>query len=160
MDKKIAKRLALTLNNTMVGGKKRAPYHDELWNIKYLPRFKWGHLNERLAYEQAVHRQRLRTEIAQVKKQSNFFIQNVEKSARMKKKKKKKDDLPEEVTKREWTFKQRDTEDDILSKKRKSDSQDLDISRKKHKKATQVPQKAGLSTSFLQSLFSGGGMDQ
>ena len=75
----------------------------------------------------------------------------------MKKKKKKKDDLPEEVTKREWTFKQRDTEDDILSKKRKSDSQDLDISRKK---ATQVPQKAGLSTSFLQSLFSGGGMDQ
>ena len=34
--------------------------------MKYLSRFKWTHLNERLAYEKEVHKQRLRTEIMQV----------------------------------------------------------------------------------------------
>ncbi|KAJ8322231.1 hypothetical protein KUTeg_000702 [Tegillarca granosa] len=60
-DKRIAKSVALALNNTNVGGKKKSRWHDELWNIKYLSRFKWGHLNERLAYEKAVHQQRWTT---------------------------------------------------------------------------------------------------
>lgn len=54
--------------------------------MKYLPRFKWAHLNERLAYEKAVHQQRMRTEIAQVKRETNYFIESVEKSKKLKRK--------------------------------------------------------------------------
>ena len=75
MNKKMAKNVAQSLNNTQVGGKKKQHWYWDLWNIKYLPKFKWGHLNERLAYEKAVHQQRLRTEIAKVKRESNFYIQ-------------------------------------------------------------------------------------
>ncbi len=42
--------------------------------------FRWTHLNERLAYEQEIRKQRLRQEITLAKKESNFYIQNVEKS--------------------------------------------------------------------------------
>ena len=45
-------------------------------------RFKWTHLSERLAYEKAVHHQRLRTEISQAKREADFFKANVEKSKR------------------------------------------------------------------------------
>merc|ERR1712077_112782 len=76
------------LNNTPVGGKKRAKSHDVLWNIKYLPKFKWTHLSERLAYEKAVHQQRLRTEISQAKREADFFKANVEKSKRLARKRK------------------------------------------------------------------------
>jgi hypothetical protein len=40
-------------------------------------------LSERLAYEKAVHHQRLRTEISQAKREADFFKTNVEKSKRM-----------------------------------------------------------------------------
>lgn len=39
LDKKIAKRVATNLNNTLIGGKKRSRWHDEIWNIKYLHRY-------------------------------------------------------------------------------------------------------------------------
>ena len=39
-DKKIAKRVAESLNNTPMGGKKGDYYHDDLWNLKYLKNFK------------------------------------------------------------------------------------------------------------------------
>lgn len=52
-------------------------------------RFKWVHLNERLTYERAVYKQRLRAEIAQAKRESNFFSQNIEFSEKLQRKKKK-----------------------------------------------------------------------
>ena len=48
--------------------------------MKYLKSFRWTHLNERLAYEQEMRKQRLRQEIALAKKEANFYVQNVEKS--------------------------------------------------------------------------------
>lgn len=36
--KKVAKSVAASLNCNPVGGKRRSKAHDELWNIKYLPR--------------------------------------------------------------------------------------------------------------------------
>jgi hypothetical protein len=30
------------------GGRKRSYYAYDLWNIKYLPKFKWHHLTERI----------------------------------------------------------------------------------------------------------------
>ena len=31
-----------------LGGKKRSYYHDDMWNIKYLPKFRWTHLTEKV----------------------------------------------------------------------------------------------------------------
>ena len=39
-DKKIAKRVTESLNNTRISGKKGDFYHDDLWNLKYLKGFK------------------------------------------------------------------------------------------------------------------------
>ena len=80
MDKRVAKAIALALNNTPIGGKKRSYYHDDLWNMKYLSKFKWTHLTEKIAYENAVRDQRLRTEISQTKKENTHYLQSVEKS--------------------------------------------------------------------------------
>ena len=38
LKKRVAKEVALNLNNTQIGGKKSGKYYDYLWNIKYLPR--------------------------------------------------------------------------------------------------------------------------
>ncbi len=113
--KKVAKSVAERLNNTKVGGKRRSRYHECLWNIKYLPRFKWAHLNERLAYEKAVRQQRMRTEIAQVKRETNFFIESVDKSKRLKKKMDKLEG---------WSVTQRSTEEEIVNRKEGSKPQD------------------------------------
>ncbi|RUS33046.1 hypothetical protein BC938DRAFT_473337 [Jimgerdemannia flammicorona] len=79
-DKKIAKKVALTLNTKPMGGNKRNFYHDDLWNIKYLPKFKWHHLTERIAFENASRQQRLRTEIAQAQRENKAYVANVERS--------------------------------------------------------------------------------
>lgn len=44
----MAKQVAKVLNATIIGGKKNSHYHDDMWNIKYLPKFKWDHLTERI----------------------------------------------------------------------------------------------------------------
>jgi hypothetical protein len=50
-DKAIAKSIAQGLNGQQIGGKRRSAYHYDLWNMKYLPKFKWDHLTEEIAYE-------------------------------------------------------------------------------------------------------------
>lgn len=49
LDKKLARRVAEALNGTIFGGKKSSYYHDDIWCIKYLPRFKWHHLTDKSA---------------------------------------------------------------------------------------------------------------
>jgi len=83
--KRVAREIAATLNNTQVGGKRRSPWYSDIWNIKYLPRFTWGLLNERLAYERAVHKSRLRTEVAIVKRETEHFAHSVKQAKREKK---------------------------------------------------------------------------
>lgn len=78
--RKVAREVAKQLNNTTVGGKRRNPWYFELWNLKYLKGFRWVHLNERIAYEQELKKQKLRQDIALAKKEANFYIQNFEKS--------------------------------------------------------------------------------
>ena len=36
--KSVAKKVANTLNNTSIGGKKKSPWYYDLWNMKYLHR--------------------------------------------------------------------------------------------------------------------------
>ncbi|OQV22301.1 putative Pre-rRNA-processing protein esf2 [Hypsibius exemplaris] len=88
--KSVAKKVAACLNNSQIGGKRRSPYYESLWNIKYLNRFKWNHLTERLVHEKITRQHRLRQEIAQAKRQTNFFSQNIEKSKMLERIKRKK----------------------------------------------------------------------
>jgi hypothetical protein len=45
-DKKVAKKVAGLLNAQRIGTKKGDFWYDDLWCIKYLPKFKWHHLTE------------------------------------------------------------------------------------------------------------------
>lgn len=153
-DKQLAKRIVASLNNSQIGGKKRSRWYDDTWNMKYLHRFKWSHLNERLAYEKAVHLQRVRTEITQVKKEASFHIENLEKSQKLNaidKRLQKRGEKREHV--RTFEVRQRDTEEEFLEKKKRR----LEADTKTHKKKIDASEKAAArSKSFLKTLFSGG----
>lgn len=77
--KSVAKKVAQLLNNTQVSTRKKSKQYDSIWNIKYLSGFKWTHLHERLAYEKAARRQKLRAEIQLAKKKTNYFTANLDK---------------------------------------------------------------------------------
>ncbi|KAM1428507.1 hypothetical protein ACFX2I_044825 [Malus domestica] len=47
-DKRVAKRVANMLNGEQIGGKKRSSFYYDLWNIKYLSKFKWDNLTEEI----------------------------------------------------------------------------------------------------------------
>ncbi|XP_001948686.1 pre-rRNA-processing protein esf2 [Acyrthosiphon pisum] len=82
--KKVAKMVAEILNGKRIDSRKSSKYFDSVWNLKYLPRFKWVHLNERLAYEKAVRKHRLRAEVSQVKREANHFSSNIVRSEKNK----------------------------------------------------------------------------
>ncbi|XP_063238033.1 activator of basal transcription 1-like [Bacillus rossius redtenbacheri] len=78
----LAKQAVQLLNNCRIGRSKKSKFYDHIWNIKYLHSFKWVHLSERLAYERAVHSQRVRAEISRARKEATYFSLNVDKSRR------------------------------------------------------------------------------
>ncbi|KAJ1666897.1 Activator of basal transcription 1 [Coemansia sp. RSA 1813] len=82
-NKKYAKAVAQMLNNTPMGGKKHGFYHDDLWNLKYLPKFKWRHLVDQLASEQAAKQQRLQSEISQSRRELDSYLKNVDRAKKM-----------------------------------------------------------------------------
>jgi len=84
-NKKAAKRVAESLNNTQIGGRKRHFYREDIWNIKYLKKFKWRHLTEKIAYEKRVREQKLRMEMMQAKKDNAQYMELVEKGKQFKK---------------------------------------------------------------------------
>lgn len=47
-DKKVARQVAEMLNAQAIGGKKGTRWHDDVWTMKYLPRFKWNMLTEQI----------------------------------------------------------------------------------------------------------------
>jgi ESF2/ABP1 family protein len=47
-DKKIARRVAEMLNAQPIGGKKGTRWRDDIWTMKYLPKFKWNMLTEQV----------------------------------------------------------------------------------------------------------------
>ncbi|XP_048347684.1 activator of basal transcription 1 [Sphaerodactylus townsendi] len=111
-DKRVAKLVAASLHNTPMGVRKRSRFHHDLWNMKYLHRFRWTHLSERLAYERQVRQQRMRAEVSQAKRETNFYLQNVEKSKHFSKK-----DSQGEQEAKSWGFTQRRTEEEIQTSK-------------------------------------------
>jgi ESF2/ABP1 family protein len=89
--KKIARQVADNLNNTMMGGKKRSKYAADLWNIKYLSKFKWHHLTERLTAEKATRNVRIRESLGQQKRENEFILEKVGYSEVLQRKKQKKE---------------------------------------------------------------------
>jgi ESF2/ABP1 family protein len=47
-DKRIARSVATMLNAQPIGGKKGSRWRDDVWTMKYLPRFKWYMLTEQV----------------------------------------------------------------------------------------------------------------
>ncbi|XP_055912115.1 uncharacterized protein LOC129946103 [Eupeodes corollae] len=86
--KRTAKQIVEFLNNKQISTRKKSQFYDSLWSMKYLPRFKWVHLTERMNYEQAVHKQRMMTEVSQARKETSFFQNNLDQSEFIKKKNK------------------------------------------------------------------------
>lgn len=78
-DKKIAKRVAASLNNTPISNKKGSKYHDELWNLKYLRKFKWDYLTEKFAYERRTREAKIRASLMKARRDNAEFAELVEK---------------------------------------------------------------------------------
>ncbi|KAG1773801.1 hypothetical protein EDD22DRAFT_856509 [Suillus occidentalis] len=77
-DKKVARSVAEMLNAQPIGGKKGTRWRDDVWTMKYLPKFKWNMLTEQIAHEAAVHTAKLRVELAQSKMEQRDYLKNVE----------------------------------------------------------------------------------
>ena len=78
MSKHEAKVAVETLNGNIIGGKKGNFYHDDLWSMKYLKGFKWSHLTEQIANENAERTARMREEIRKTKRENKAFVEDIE----------------------------------------------------------------------------------
>ncbi|XP_062010237.1 uncharacterized protein LOC133726658 isoform X1 [Rosa rugosa] len=90
-DKRVAKRVANMLNGEKIvsacfisiGGKKRSAFYYDLWNIKYLSKFKWDDLTGEIAFKNAEREQKLALEISAAKKEQDFYISKVDTSRKL-----------------------------------------------------------------------------
>ena len=83
--KKIAKMVANTLNGQAISTKKKSPFSEAIWTIKYLHRLKWHHLNEQVAFDQRSKEQRLRMELGRVRREADFYTGQLVKLKRLNK---------------------------------------------------------------------------
>ncbi|XP_033029505.1 activator of basal transcription 1 [Lacerta agilis] len=141
-DKRVAKVVAASLHNTPMGVRRRSRFHYDLWNMKYLHRFKWTHLSERLAYERQVRQQRMRAEISLAKRETNFYLQNVEKSKRFSEK-----GSRGGQEEKSWGFVQRQTEEEIQTSKGNKRL------KKQLARAADIQQKSQSNSSLLSKIF-------
>ena len=79
-DKIYAKLAEYQLNGKPIGGNKKCIYRDELWNLKYLHKFKWNDLVESMTLEKKIQEKKLKMEIKQSDRVNNFIVKNYEKS--------------------------------------------------------------------------------
>ncbi|KZT72713.1 hypothetical protein DAEQUDRAFT_644006, partial [Daedalea quercina L-15889] len=77
-DKRVARSVADMLNAQPIGGKKGTRWRDDVWTMKYLPKFKWNMLTEQIAHEAAAHAAQLRVELSQSRKEQREYLKNVE----------------------------------------------------------------------------------
>mmetsp|Transcript_8548 Transcript_8548/g.12538 ORF Transcript_8548/g.12538 Transcript_8548/m.12538 type:complete len:334 (+) Transcript_8548:146-1147(+) len=76
--RKIAKQVGMSLNNTPITNYKRSVHYGDIWNVKYLRKFKWSHLTEKVAYERRVREQKLRIEMMSAKRENAAYASLVE----------------------------------------------------------------------------------
>ena len=133
--KKRAKHIAASLNLTPISNHKRNPHYGTLWNLKYLHKFQWSHLTEKVAYERRVREQKLRVEMMQARRENAAYVEMVETGKKL-------DKIEERKRKR-------GDETLVSSSKNKSDGKD-----KRHKHHQRRPVKEG--TKATKSAILGG----
>ncbi|KAG6877449.1 hypothetical protein C0993_007133 [Termitomyces sp. T159_Od127] len=145
-DKKVARQVAEMLNAQPIGGKKGTRWHDDVWTMKYLPRFKWNMLTEQIgereshnrhvghqidfiltAHEAAIHTAKLRIELSQSRQEQQEYLKNVELARVLEKRAEKKREKGEELQFK--PLKERPTK----ARRRSDDSEEQSQSRKKQK---------------------------
>lgn len=77
-NKKDAKKAAEMLHGRQVGGKRRSAHYYDLWNIRYLPKFKWDNLTEEMEYQKALREKKIQLELAVAKKERDFYIEKMD----------------------------------------------------------------------------------
>ncbi|MBA0675559.1 hypothetical protein Goari_017097 [Gossypium aridum] len=78
------------LNGEQIGGRKRSSFYYDIWNIKYLSKFKWDDLTEEIvdffshiAYKSAIREQKLALEISAAKRERDFYLSKVDQSRKL-----------------------------------------------------------------------------
>ena len=79
-EKIYAKLCEYELSGQVIGGKRNLSFREDLWNIKYLHKFKWHHLIEQASYQKKIREQKMKSELAQARREANFIEENFEKS--------------------------------------------------------------------------------
>uniref|UniRef100_A0A2P2JN78 Uncharacterized protein MANES_15G152700 n=1 Tax=Rhizophora mucronata TaxID=61149 RepID=A0A2P2JN78_RHIMU len=79
-NKSVAKRVANMLNGEQIGGRKRSQFYYDLWNIKYLSKFKWDDLTEEIALKNAIRQQKIELENSAAKRERDFYLTKVDQS--------------------------------------------------------------------------------
>ncbi|KAM9979037.1 hypothetical protein ACTFIZ_000358 [Dictyostelium cf. discoideum] len=130
-DKALARKIATILNNIPMGGKSRDIHKDCLWNLRYLPKFKWHHLQDKLVSQRMERDKKLRLEINQVRKQNLILLEQVELSKHINQKHESKGKPIKEKVVR--TFKQRSSHEDSLNSNISSKVLEKVVSNKKQK---------------------------
>ncbi|KAL3931262.1 MAG: hypothetical protein SGPRY_001194 [Prymnesium sp.] len=78
-NKRRAKRIASTLNSSPMDPQNhRSFYASDLWNVRYLPKFKWHHLTEKVAADARARQEKMRAELSQAKKETSFYLKKVD----------------------------------------------------------------------------------
>lgn len=85
-NKIMAKLCEYELNGQKIGGKKRESISEEMWTFKYLHKFKWHHLVEKVQLQQKVKEQELKTAISQAHRENQFILESHQQSYNKKKK--------------------------------------------------------------------------
>ncbi|GJN89488.1 hypothetical protein Rhopal_002474-T1 [Rhodotorula paludigena] len=80
LDKRVARSVAEMLNAQTIGGKKSDRWHDDVWTMKYLPRFRWDQLSEQVALERATQTSLLRFHLSHSKQEQESYLSAVERA--------------------------------------------------------------------------------
>jgi ESF2/ABP1 family protein len=83
-DKIMAKLCEYEISGKIFGGKKRNnKFREEIWNLKYLNKFKWHHLMEKLQFNKKLREHRMKAELSQSKRENNFILEKFEQSRKI-----------------------------------------------------------------------------
>ncbi|GAA5841084.1 hypothetical protein JCM11251_008013 [Rhodosporidiobolus azoricus] len=80
MDKRVARSVAEMLNAQTIGGKKSERWHDDIWTMRYLPRFRWDQLSDQVALERATQTSLLRFHLTHSKSEQESYLSAVERA--------------------------------------------------------------------------------
>jgi ESF2/ABP1 family protein len=83
LDKRAARLTAEAIHNTPIGdgasGRARRDFFaSDLWNVRYLPHFKWHHLKEKVTYEKRARLMALRSKLGEARKDAEAYLARVD----------------------------------------------------------------------------------